>query len=429
MPAASKGLHRLHTLIVTLGSHGDTHPFIGIGQSLRRRGHRVTLIANGVYEDLITRAGLEFAPVGTVEEFTRVLNNPDIWHPSRGLEVIMNVTIASAQRQFEAIGQLLEPGRTVVVGSSLALGALAAREKFGFPMASVHLSPTLFRSVEMPARYPMMPMPPWLPHWARRAMFGLGDRLIINRVITRPLNAFRAGVGLPPTTNFFAQGIHSPDRVIGMFPDWLAAPQRDWPAQTRLTGFPLYDERDVTPMPQRVEEFLGGGDRPVLFTPGSAMRFGQRFFAAAVEACNRLGRRGILLTRHAEQIPASLPPNVIHVDFAPFGLLVPRSAALVHHGGIGTMAQALAGGVPQVIMPMGHDQFDNAERVRRLGVGAIVWPRRFNARTLAAALAGLLGNPAVTSACQQIARRFAGSAPLEQTAELIEQLMPAGERK
>jgi rhamnosyltransferase subunit B len=49
--------------------------------------------------------------------------------------------------------------------------------------------------------------------------------------------------------------------------------------------------------------------------------------------------------------------------------LLPQVAALVHHGGIGTTAAALAAGIPQLIAPFAFDQFDNAARTVRLGVG------------------------------------------------------------
>ena len=113
------------------------------------------------------------------------------------------------------------------------------------------------------------------------------------------------------------------------------------------------------------------GEPPIVFTPGSAMYHGQDFFRASVEACKQLNRRGILLTRHAEQIPADLPATIRHFSYAPFSLLLPRAAALVHHGGIGTSAQAMAAGCRQLITPFAHDQFDNADRLRRLGEG--IW--------------------------------------------------------
>src|SRR5205085_2067897 len=108
---------------------------------------------------------------------------------------------------------------------------------------------------------------------------------------------------------------------------------------------------------------------------------------------------------HAAHVPASLPATVRHFAYVPFSQVFPRAAAVVHHGGIGTTAQALAAGIPQVIMPMGYDQPDNAERLVRLGVGAPLPPRRFTGARLAALLGKLLG-PDVRERCRALAERL-----------------------
>ena len=77
----------------------------------------------------------------------------------------------------------------------------------------------------------------------------------------------------------------------------------------------------------------------------------------------------MFLTQYPEQLPARLPNGVRHFNYIPFSTVLPRAAAFVHHGGIGTTAQALAAGVPQLVVPLAHDQPDNAVRIRHLGVG------------------------------------------------------------
>jgi UDP:flavonoid glycosyltransferase YjiC (YdhE family) len=91
----------------------------------------------------------------------------------------------------------------------------------------------------------------------------------------------------------------------------------------------------------------------------------------------------LLLTRHGENIPPNLPPGVIHVPYAPFSELLPHCSALVYHGGIGTLSQALAAGVPHLVMPMSHDQPDNAWRLKDLGVGDSLPPKRFTPKNVA----------------------------------------------
>jgi len=148
------------------------------------------------------------------------------------------------------------------------------------------------------------------------------------------------------------------------------------------------------------------------------MQHAHEFFTAAAEACKRLGRRGMLLTRHSDQLPGELPSGVRHFSFLPFGLLLPRVAATVFHGGIGTVAQALRAGVPQLIMPMAHDQPDNADRLVKLGVGRMLWPRDFTGPAVARELSALLDDPAVAMRCRDLATRF----PADPVAPAVEAL-------
>jgi UDP:flavonoid glycosyltransferase YjiC (YdhE family) len=106
--------------------------------------------------------------------------------------------------------------------------------------------------------------------------------------------------------------------------------------------------------------------------------------------------------------------------YASFGGLFARASAVVHHGGIGTCAQALAAGVPQLLMPMAFDQPDNAERVTRLGVGEAIPPVRFTAERVAAALGRLLSAEQVAAACRQWRDRIDSADAVRQTCDLIE---------
>jgi UDP:flavonoid glycosyltransferase YjiC (YdhE family) len=187
------------------------------------------------------------------------------------------------------------------------------------------------------------------------------------------------------------------------------------------TDFPLWDEGTDAALAPVVQEFLAGGEPPIVFTPGSANVFGRPFFHAAVEACQRLKRRGILLSRFSEHVPELLPISIKHFPYIPFGQLLPKAAALVHHGGIGTTAQALAAGIPQLAMPLAHDQFDNAARVKRLGVGDWLLPSRFRGPLVATELGALIGSEAVQCACRRTAERFSGKSGVAAAADAIEQ--------
>jgi len=189
-----------------------------------------------------------------------------------------------------------------------------------------------------------------------------------------------------------------------------------------MTSFPLFDDRSGRPLDDELAGWIDAGEPPIAFTAGTANVQARDFFAVAARASSRLGRRAVLLTGTPEQLPRDLPDGVRHVAYAPFSELFPRCAAVVHHGGVGTSAQALAAGVPQLLMPMSFDQPDNAVRLRRLGVARFVLPRRFTAERVAAELASLLASEPAHAACQRYRDLLAHQDPLASTCDHLEAL-------
>jgi rhamnosyltransferase subunit B len=334
----------------------------------------------------------------------------------------MRETLKLVRPVYDCITERFVPGETVVAASSLGFGARIAQDALNVPTASIHLQPSIPRTVYEVPRIAGSPLRTWQPRWLKRAIWKFADAAFIDKSLAPGINAFRAEKGLGPVKGIMDQWWHSPQLVIGLFPEWFGRPQPDWPRQMRLTGFPLYDERGVQPLNEELVRFLDAGEKPIAFTPGSAMWHARGFFDAAVEACRILGRRGVLLTRHKDHVPTALPPGVIHVDFAPFSELLPRCAALVHHGGVGTLSQGLAAGVPHLVTPMAHDQPDNAERLERLGVARWVWWNKLTGKRAAAQLKELLESPAVAEACSDVKRKLENARALEDTAQLLEGL-------
>ncbi len=212
----------------------------------------------------------------------------------------------------------------------------------------------------------------------------------------------------------------SPDLAIGLFPDWYAEPQPDWPPQLKVSGFPVFDGQTDRELDPEVLSFCRGNKPPVVFTFGTGMQHARKIFDAATTACVESGRTGILLSRDAEQIPARLPDSVRHFSYVPLHQLLPHCSAIVHHGGMGTTARALAAGTPQLIVPHAWDQLDNARRVIRLKVGSMLKRRHCTAHQISQALANLLTNT-TTNACRKIADRFDPDVGVVNAANWIEE--------
>jgi rhamnosyltransferase subunit B len=106
---------------------------------------------------------------------------------------------------------------------------------------------------------------------------------------------------------------------------------------------------------------------------------------------------------------------VKRVSFAPLATVLAHADVVVHHAGIGTGSSAILAGVPQLLIPHGHDQFDNAARFERLGVAKVIRPG-FGAREIDA----FVGNAGVAAACARFKARYAASTPgTEQVCDLL----------
>jgi UDP:flavonoid glycosyltransferase YjiC (YdhE family) len=302
------------------------------------------------------------------------------------------------------------------------LASRVAGEKLGAPVATVVFAPGVLWSAYDSPRLKGTLLGPRVPRWLKRAQFYLADAVFTRVLLGGELNRLRERLELPPVRMIWSRWLFESNLVLGLFPDWFGPPQPDWPARVQVTGFPLWDSHSDGLLSEEVRAFLAAGSSPIAFSPGSANREAHGFFDAAVEACDRLGCRGILLTKYDHQLPANLPATVRHFGFVPLSKLLPHTAALVHHGGIGNCAQGLAAGVPQVVQPLSYDQFDNSRRLVRLGVATEVPVRRFSGRKVSDALAPLMDSPAVAARCRELATNCNRATALEAACDALEGL-------
>jgi len=415
-----------HVLVVAVGTAGDLYPFLRIAGELLARGHRVTLVGLAAHAAAAAAAGVPFIGLGTEAQYRATLDHPDVWHPRRGFAVLWGGMRDDVDTLPDLVATLPADEPVAMLAHPLALvgAALARARRPDLRIVAAWLAPANLRTVHDPLTMGPLRIPAWLPLAWRRWLWRRVDRALIDPVAVPDIDTAHARYGLAPVRHFVdhLQGVA--DAHLTLFPAWFAATPPDWPRPLTEGQFALYDPQAPAALAPELERFLGAGAAPVVLTPGSGNRQAGRWLARALQATRRAGLRAIVLTGHADQVPAPLPPDVLWLPYVPLRALLPRVAALVHHGGIGTTAEALRAGVPQAIVPLAYDQFDNAARVAALdaGVGVPGGAAGARPRALAAALRRLLDSEAIRAGCARAARLAAADAGADLAAQ-VERLL------
>jgi UDP:flavonoid glycosyltransferase YjiC (YdhE family) len=399
-------------------------PLVALGGALRRRGHDVFLVANPYFAAAAASAGLTLVPVGTVADHEALVADDDVFGRERQKwEVIYDRHYYPHMPAYHrAVSEQAVHGVDVIVADEV--GAYCVAEGRGIPRARVSPSSVRFDShSDPPHPERILPSPVrWMAggprrlalyyhlHYLRRGMrWPRRSRTLAEQ---HPIAVFRRSVGLPSQPPADAR------LVLGLWPDWFSPLQPDWPSATVAAGFSMH------PPPAFVGN-VGSSpdDRPIVATTGSVAGSQSGFYRAVIEACRALGRGAILVTPHADHIPGDLPAGVTHVTHAPFSEIFGCAALVIHHGGIGTAAYGLAAGIPQIVVPMRGDQFDNGNRLVRLGVAAMVAIDAERHQPFVETVREMLTSPRVAAACRRWQARLDPEAGLRVAVERIEALV------
>ena len=416
-------------ILATMGSLGDLHPFLAIGQALKARGARPVM---AIPEDSVAKAeaaGLE--AVAVVPSIKAMVDNTGL-----DLDRFMRRTFSDAPSVArtvllpyfsEAFDRLdaIAADADLLASSNYMFAGPAVAEKHGLPYAAMLLQPLSLLSDYAPPllwEYPVLFVAPragWQVMWNRAANFAM--RVEVFRRYGFSLNRLRRARGVGPIgiTPFFDVARNT-SVTIGMYSSVIGGVQPDYPPNTHLVGFPHYDSESghEEALPADLEAFLDAGAPPIVFTLGSFSIYGAGdFFVESREVARRLGRRAVMITGTSDA--ALDAPDCRTVRYARISQLFPRGAAIVHHGGIGTTGQALASGHPQLVVPHFGDHPDHAARVARLKVGLVLKRKRYTVERATAALGKLLGDAAYGERAARIGRQVAAEDAAAAAADIL----------
>ncbi len=389
-------------------------PFVWLARHLRDHGHEPLLITASLFKKAAHAADIPFIPIGQDADFEILMRDPRIWKLGSGTKAILEYAAQSAEVFYHTLAahSASHGAPDLILAPVTAFGARLTREKLGIPLVTVHLQPAVILSAHdtpiiVPSIHRLLQL---LPVKLKAFLFRHGPN---------PLDLFAGPIlrrlcqnlEIPAPKSFFHQWWDSPDGSLLLFPHWFAPPQPDWPQPHLQTTFPLEDLASENPLSPALQSFLDRHQHspPIVFTAGSANVQAATFFATAAAALTQLNRPGVFVTRDLSQLPPNLPDSIHAADYVAFSPLLRHASAFVHHGGIGTLSQGFAAGIPQLIMPMAHDQPDNAARLHRLNAGTSLTPSQFTPDRLANALSKLLHDPSIIASARQLASQVSAS--------------------
>jgi UDP:flavonoid glycosyltransferase YjiC (YdhE family) len=424
-------------VVSSVGTLGDLHPFIALARGLRSRGHEIVFAIERVFARRIRDEGFAIAELASD---ISALPAPLARALVSGGDPFGSLRIIARDYQGPSLAANIRRLRDACAGADLLIGAAgqiaasAVAELIGVRWVTVALSPSV-RSAFIPPSPELARLRGPLARMANRAAWALGG-VAIARASDGPLNAGRAEVGLPPRKRLLQDGNLSPLlSAVAWSPSCFPRPA-DWPASVEITGFLLWDASDDWQEPEGLAVFLAnqargpvvavssgsiGGDVSDVFSP---------FFATSVAAIHAVGARALVIGAGVAYHAPLDDPDIYQVDYAPFSWVYPRCAAVIHHGGAGTVAQSLRAGVPTLVAPWGADQLFHGALIERLGVGRTLTRRRYTEARAQDALRELLTEKRYRERATALAAEISREDGVARLCERVEWALtrPAGAR-
>ena len=349
------------------GTLEDVYPVLSLAKEFQRNGFDVSFITYSVFQNLVEREmpGVEALYVCNAEQYQAMTESPQSWDDEycrdHHFQVCAQYAIEPSYRYIESLSKLAD---CAVVALKICTGALWACEYLGLPFFRVTLSPLDVRSK---LRLPFQALEVESKSGENGGDIELlrsadvvqqywqiiDDRRSPHNLVI--LNGYRDRMALPRLTS--ETELSAPESVlhIGLYPSAFGMHDETC-GPILMTGFP---RKPVVKSLIQSETI----NKKVVYTTGTGIPGSYECFLAFDDICRRINRRGIFLCKNPV-FPAEVVSNYVEVvKFCNMDRLLAESDLLFHHGGIGTVADAVNAAIPQVVIPRAFDQFDNANRV------------------------------------------------------------------
>ena len=378
----------MRILVTSSPGAGHIHPLVPLAAALQSAQHEVLWATEAAACARVERYGFRSAPAGiSVQERRRVLleHAPNVLAiPERErrhvfLPVMFGRIAAPPMRaDLVAIVDRFRPDVVIhEVGEFAAAPVAAARDiphvTVGFGLA---LPPSLLAATAAEVA----------DVWKAEGLEPSDSAGLYDHLYFHPLPP-GLGETITASTATAMRPLHF-DGAANDEPDWIAGFGRDRPAIYVTFGTEI---AGLAPWTEMIEA-LGAIDADAVATFGSTIA----------------------------QAPDRVPPNVRVEEYVPQTFLLDRATAVASHAGSGTLFAAAARGLPQLCLPIGADQWDNADALDATGAGRTLELEERDAATIHDALTQLLESSSTRDAANTLAGDFAALPHPRERVSLIE---------
>ncbi len=353
------------------GTMGDVLPYIALGQEMQARGHEVRMAIPEQMHPQAIAAGLKAVNVGheqlnpeaarkTALLWDQWSTNPDDLEAKK--ELNQSHTWFDLQKGIDCLLEAAADANLIVCSPQQAIFAAIVAEQLSIPLVQVIVTPALL----------YQPNNWWrISQWMRQTQNKTYDRYHLLRV--------RQGL----TDSEKWKPYWKYDRLIFVASPYLY-PSPPYCFPSNQTGFWFYQDPqwlDWQPDKQ-LKDFMTADPKPLVLSFSSQpIRNREEFIAVHVRAAMQLGRRILIQGGWSDFNASHLPTDidrdaVMFAGFMPQDWLFAQAAAVITHGGIGTIARALRNGCPLLLEPHTYEQCFNAQKVLTWGVGAAMYPQK-----------------------------------------------------
>jgi len=335
-------------IFATLGSSGDVRPILAIAMAVRARGHDVAVATTPAYRSLIEGRSVQYLEFGNDEYFDDPSIRAAMLERTSGFSFWMAVSNLPHLEEMCKTLLVYCQDADAIVSTPFVMTAHLAAEYFKIPLVNCCLSPASY-----------------LPD---KGISRGSDANAINWI--RRLNAIRADLRLPRVA-FPQMGRFNAAVALGLYPECLRDCEQLTIRNIIPVGYPLL-RGDSYSNNYNLEKWISKGNF-CLFTFGSYVdKDRDVLFKAAVSACKKLRMRCLYVSPFGSHKLDSSDEDVRVENYVGHNLIMPAASVIIHHGGTGTLSEALICRKPVVVIPFGLDQYYNAGRLNKSDLAEIL---------------------------------------------------------